>query len=383
MIYFVVFDYGFAFKKSDRLSKHYNSKTRGITMSTLILESSIRTDITSVSNIFIDEFMPKASGDFVKIYLHLLRMLCSDKKEVNLTGIADLFDYTERDVIRALKYWESLGLLDVSFASDNTITGIRLEPYGSDRHIIKGVHSMTINSSDSDRDEKTLPGKKRYTAKEIDGFTKDEQIGQLLFIAQTYLGKPLSSNDINCILYMYNSLGLSTEYLDYMIDTCVSEGMTSLSAIEKRVTELFAKGIKDIESAKSNGKNQSNIYKRIMDAFGLTDRLAGRDEKEFIMKWQNDFSFSEDIMIEACHKTISTIHKPSFDYANRILESWHKAGVNNLDDVKKIDEEFACKNTKKASDKKKAGVPSVRHKAGQNISNRNYDFKSLEKQLTK
>lgn len=350
-------------------------------MSTLILESSMRTDITSVSNIFIDEFMPKANGDFVKIYLHLLRMLCSKEKAVDLSNIADLFNFTERDVVRALKYWESMGLLNVSIGSDNSISGIRLEPYGSDKHIIKGVHSMTINSSDME--ETTIPLKKRYTAKEIEAFTQDLQIGQLLFIAQTYLGKPLNSNDINCVLYMYNSLGLSTEYIDYIIDTCVSEGMTSLTAIEKHVTDLYVKGIKDIDAAKNHGKSNASVCKKILDAFGITGRLPGRDEKDFISKWQNEYSFNEEILIEACHRTISKVHTPSFEYANKILESWHNAGVSNMEDIKKVDADFANENAKKTAAKKKAGVPTVRHKGGQNISNRSYDFKSLEKKLTK
>ena len=245
---------------------------------------------------------------------------------------------------------------------------------------------MTIDSSEinsSKKEEPAIPSKKRYTATQLNEFTQDEHIGQLLFIAQTYLGKPLSSNDVGSILEMYNSLELSIDYLDYIMETCVSDGMKSLSEIEKHVTELYSKGIKDIKTLKASSKKASNIQKKILDAFGITGRLPGRDEKNIIAKWQNDYSFSEELMIEACHRTISKIHTPSFEYANKILEEWHNTGVSNMEDVKKADEEFAKKTSEKKTEKKKAGVSAVRHKAGQNISNRKYDFESLEKKLTK
>ena len=42
-------------------------------MATLNLHNQINQDTVMVSGIFIDEYMPKANGEFVKIYLYLLR----------------------------------------------------------------------------------------------------------------------------------------------------------------------------------------------------------------------------------------------------------------------------------------------------------------------
>ena len=66
--------------------------------------------VTLIENIFIDQYMPKANGEFVKLYLYLLR--CADtERELTLSSIADVFDHTEKDVKRALAYWEKLKLL--------------------------------------------------------------------------------------------------------------------------------------------------------------------------------------------------------------------------------------------------------------------------------
>ena len=65
---------------------------------------------TVVQNAFIDQYMPHANGEFVKVYLYLLR--CADtERELSLSSIADVFEHTEKDVSRALSYWEKQNLL--------------------------------------------------------------------------------------------------------------------------------------------------------------------------------------------------------------------------------------------------------------------------------
>ena len=63
--------------------------------------------------------MPLANGEFVKVYLCLLRMYANPAGRAStLTEIADLLNHTESDVIRAIKYWERAGLLSVGYSGD-------------------------------------------------------------------------------------------------------------------------------------------------------------------------------------------------------------------------------------------------------------------------
>lgn len=349
-------------------------------MKRLMLDSSMVTDVTTVSNLFIDEYMPRANGDFVKIYIHLLRLINGRYRDLDLGSIADIFNFTEGDILRALKYWEGLGLLSLSRDEDNVIHGVRLEPFGKDKHYFKGVHSMQLESSDN-TDGITIPSKKKYSAKEIEAFAQDNQVGQLMFIAQAYLSKPLSSTDINCLLYMYDSLSLTTDFIEYIMETCISDGHKSLSYIEKTASSYYQHGITDISAAKEFRKNSTSLGKKILDAFGISGRLPGKDESSFIVKWQDEFGYGEDMIIEACNRTISHTHAPSFKYANTILASWYKAGVRNLSDIAKLDEEHAKKSAQKYAAKKSTGVNAPRLKGGQKIENRSYDFDELERQL--
>ena len=94
----------------------------------LSLHNGSSNGVTIISNIFIDYYMPRANGEFVKIYLYLLRSLQSGDTALDLAAVADVFDCTESDVLRTLRYWENQKL--VVLAGTDTQTSIDfLQPW--------------------------------------------------------------------------------------------------------------------------------------------------------------------------------------------------------------------------------------------------------------
>ncbi len=81
--------------------------------------------VTTVPDDFIENYMPMANGDYVKIYLYLLHCVKSDKI-LSVSSLADLFQCTENDIKRALKYWESKQLLSIEEDISGEITGLFL-----------------------------------------------------------------------------------------------------------------------------------------------------------------------------------------------------------------------------------------------------------------
>lgn len=78
-----------------------------------------------VSNLFIDEYMKSANDAQIKVYLYLLRMM-SAHRTTSVSDLADLFNHTEKDVVRSLRYWEQRGLLDLTFGSGDDLVSICL-----------------------------------------------------------------------------------------------------------------------------------------------------------------------------------------------------------------------------------------------------------------
>ena len=95
-------------------------------MNNLVLTTQYDTNATLVSNIFIDKYMPDANGEFVKIYIYILRSISDATVNVSISGMADIFNQTEADVIRALKYWGKQNVIQLSYDNSHNISGITL-----------------------------------------------------------------------------------------------------------------------------------------------------------------------------------------------------------------------------------------------------------------
>ena len=95
-------------------------------MANITLHSDALNSATSVSNIFIDEYMSGANGEFVKVYLYLLRLMNLPDASFSISSIADKFEHTEKDIKRALSYWERMHLLRLEYDANQNLTGICL-----------------------------------------------------------------------------------------------------------------------------------------------------------------------------------------------------------------------------------------------------------------
>ena len=75
-------------------------------MKSIQLHTDMPRNITMIPNEFLDHYMSGANGEFLKIYLYLLRWAGFPEAEITTSSIADFFNMTENDVKRALRFWE-------------------------------------------------------------------------------------------------------------------------------------------------------------------------------------------------------------------------------------------------------------------------------------
>lgn len=368
-----------------------NFERYDIHMGNISLTNNNISGTTSVSNIFIDKYMPNANGEFVKIFLYLLR--CSSSRDSNLSicKIADTFKYTENDVVRALMYWEQFGLLSITYSSEKNISGICINEYArppvtkvapsnpfTQNTILSESELEETITSEEDSKEPEFPKKRTYTADELADFNKEEEVVLLMHIAEQYLGRPLTKNDTNTLLYIYDGLHFPFELIDYLIEYCVSNNHTSIRYIEKVALEWANNDITTVELAKSASEVYSKKYSSIIKAFGIKGRSLGKVEKDYIAKWTDEYGFDIDIILDACNRTINATHQPSFKYADSILTKWNTLGIKALSDIKALDKEHTpSKNLIPSQQVTKTPVK----KNMANFTQRTYDFDKLEKEL--
>lgn len=378
-------------------------------MTAINISSDIATSFTTVSDIFIDQYMPKANGEFVKVYLYLLRATGSGAGIATISEIADHFSNTEADIIRALNYWASEGILQVQTGADGQIIGINLcslavsgmqaaqsniQSAVADNAAQNNLQNSGVNNTAQNNlqngvvnnpaqnslqngvinngaqnistadirmqdsvveklknqaTDKPASSQKEYTLDEIKEFRKNPDISELFFIIETYLKHTLSSTDTNMVLYWLDELHFSTDLVEYLVEYCITKGHSSLRYMNKVALGWADAGIKTVDQAKDDAAAHSQIYYSVMKALGITGRNLVDSEVSLINKWVGEYGFDIELVKAACSKTISAIQKPSFEYTDSILANWRKKDVHTLKDVEVLDANFAKANKASAT----------------------------------
>ena len=342
-------------------------------MKALTLSSGKVNNDTLVSNIFLDRYMGDSNGEFVKVYLYLLR--CLGYRDISLSDIADKLNLTEKDVIRALKYWDKQKVLSVTFASANEPESITILPLSEDS--VADVQAATLSPVTEEVVTEEVK-KNSYSPAQIKRLKDQEDIKELFFIAEQYLSKTLTPTEMSKVLYFYKDLGFSSDLIEYLIEYCVANQHSSLRYIEKVALAWHEQGITTVAEAKDVSVIKSRRTNVVVRSFGIGDRNLTPIELDFINRWYDEYAFDPEIIEEACKRTIMSMSKPNFSYADGILKKWKAANVHTLEDLKKIDTGFRAKITVPVGTKPVAATTNNKFNS---FSQRTYNFTEMEKAL--
>ena len=393
-------------------------------MNRLNIYQNIHKEQTVVSNCFIDDYMAEANDAQLKIYLFLIRMM-SANLPTSVTDIADKFNYTEKDVLRALMYWESRQLLALEYDAAHNLSGIQVlsldNPYEQVRtapritpvlsfirpasmqsgmtaprpmaaaSAMSAQNPMTarMNAAPAQmqasptgtatiteyptRELSSQPEKPSYTMDDLKNFKNNDEVQQLLFVTEQYLGRQLTRGDMETILFLYDRLGFSADLIDYLVQHCVERGKKDFRYMEKVALSWAEQGITDPKQAQLASKKYDKTVYTIMKSLGKNSAPAPK-ELEYIQKWTKEYGFMLDVIQEACDKTVMTTDSHRFAYADGILSKWYQAGVHHKADIAALDASYQ-RPAKPATNNSNSGNKFNR------FAQNSYDFDQLEQNI--
>ncbi len=393
-------------------------------MNRLNIYQNIHKEQTAVSNCFIDDYMAEANDAQLKIYLFLIRMM-SANLPTSVTDIADKFNYTEKDVLRALMYWESRQLLALEYDAAHNLSGIQVlsldNPYEQVRtapritpvlsfirpasmqsgmtaprpmaaaSAMSAQNPMTarMNAAPAQmqasstgtatiteyptRELSSQPEKPSYTMDDLKNFKNNDEVQQLLFVTEQYLGRQLTRGDMETILFLYDRLGFSADLIDYLVQHCVERGKKDFRYMEKVALSWAEQGITDPKQAQLASKKYDKTVYTIMKSLGKNSAPAPK-ELEYIQKWTKEYGFMLDVIQEACDKTVMTTDSHRFAYADGILSKWYQAGVHHKADIAALDASYQ-RPAKPAANNSNSGNKFNR------FAQNSYDFDQLEQNI--
>ncbi len=413
----------------------------------MVLQYYRETGVTVLNNVFIDQYIADANGEYVKVYLFLMRAAQSGI-DFSVSSLADALDHTEKDILRALRYWQKHGLLTMEEAhgkvtalaltSPESTSGSALQSAhvaaegkaSSNKDHSAAQHSAQASASDSAAaDEKRsadkstaakngtaavssagsstvsvsapdsmkstvsvsdVPAKKELTAAERNAITSQEEIQTLLYVVEQYFNRPMTSVEINDLLYFYDTLHFSFDLIVTLVECCLEKGDRGPRYMETVAQSWYKKGITTPLEAVAENKRHNEDYYVILRALGISDHRPIDKEIDAMDRWLHEYGFSTEIISEACERTIMRIHKPEFGYVETILRSWYEGGVKEPSDIQALD---AAHNTEAAASAA-AASPQTSESAGgkarrtprsqasrfTNFDQRSYDWNALAEQ---
>ncbi|MDU2674122.1 MAG: DnaD domain protein [Clostridium sp.] len=324
-------------------------------MSTFMLKNK-QLDFTPVSNIFIEKYMPKARGEFIKVYLLMLKYNTCGEMGVTSSILATSLNLLESDVLNALNYWNDEGL-------------IKLIP-------IDKMGNFNIEFVDLVKESKSQSKEINLLQALNKNSTKD-----MLNDIERLLGRPLSPKEMTTYLSWQDDFNFSSELILILFEYCVSRGKSDYRYIEKVAIAWKDMNISTIEQAQNYIKRTEDKWikiRHILNYLGIKNPELMKPQEDMLDKWINDFKFPLDVIEKACNICFQRLNRADFKYIDGILSNWNK---NNLKTIAAIEEKDSKPSTAIQGKGNYTSNNSKRF-TGQNINNKSSkDYDDLEKEL--
>ena len=260
-------------------------------------ESAALFDATPVENMFISEYMLKAPGDFVKVYLYGLMLCYHASERMSLASMARDLDVTQEEIERAYRYWEREGL--VRRVGDNPV-----------RYTYYNLKQITLTRAEK-------PGEQLYDRQFMDE------------VRRTLGAQTLSDNDYQTILDWVEVYELPKEVVIMLLSHEKEKSRTGRVSfkIASRIAQEWAQsGVctpEDAEKMVILTSERERELKRLLARLGMR-RAPSEDEKDMYKKWIDEWGFTAEAVQEACRET--TKGTPTMAYLDGILLRQHQLG---------------------------------------------------------
>lgn len=259
---------------------------------------------TDVENIFINEYMPTAPGEYVKVFLYGL-LYSKSQVEMSAKEFARHLQMSEKEVEEAWNYWEQQGVISKKYI---------------------------INTNDYDIEFKNLRALMYSGGLETPKIVEEtntplvnETLRDLVFNVEQSIGRTMSPSESMEVASWLEEVGATTEVIMGAVDYCMEKGKRGINYMAKVILQWTKDGFRtkeDVQNHLNSLEARYGNYKRILQALGL-NRAATEAEREMIDSWFDEMDYNMDRVMDACVKA-SFISSPNVRYVNKVLQNWYE-----------------------------------------------------------
>lgn len=325
-------------------------------MSTFIFNNKY-SKTTPISNIFIDRYMSKARGEYVKVYLLGLKYCLTGELGASSHIIANALGLLESDVLNAWDYWNEQGVIKMN----------SIDSKGNYQIDFIELTSLDCNNTENINLLEEL---------------SNTSLKDMLHDIEKLVSRPLSSKEMTMYLSWHRDFNFSPELILLLIQYCASKGKLDSRYIETIALSWHDSNIKNINDAQSYIKQHEDKWlkiRKILNYLGIHNTDIMKPQEKLLAKWLDIYKYPLEVIYRACDICFERINKADFKYIDAILNSWYKDGLKSLEEIEKKGTKKS--NYKNASNKNASNKNTSNKNNFTNYEQRDYDFNELEKKL--
>lgn len=249
-----------------------------------------------------DKYLKIATHTQLKVLLYFMRNISDG---IDSQKISDALRLDINETEDALLFWQQCGILTGATPKEEPKTVI-------------------VKS--------TLPSRTDVIKRGLE----DKQLMFLLREAQLKFGRNLKQNESQLLVSLYDDHGMDPSVILLLLGYAVREGKCNLTFVKKTATHWLESGVEtimDAENLIAEAAKQNLAWSVVQSAFGIERRNPSTKEAELSNLWVNEWKISTELLKAAYDACVDAKTKLSMPYVAKIIESWHKDGITNPEQI--------------------------------------------------
>lgn len=355
-------------------------------MSFHLKDTEVELGSTPIENIFIEQFLPAANGNYVKVYLLAYKYALSGKNDSKIDHkyLSKQLGLTLSDVLDAWVYWENMGVVEREFPdgvpSDSDSTDFKVN--------FRNLTELYLDSVYRNKYEKTAPSQRHnypvVTSDDLLESFKNPVLSNMFKEIDDAFRRNLHSNERMKILEFVEEYGMDTDVISKAFYIAAEDkGIRNIPYALGILRNWHGMGIRtfsELENMLEDRNERQSQYIKIKRAIGAPTTRVTPVEKTIIDRWLDEWKYSMELIMKACEKSSGTTN-PSINYINGIISDWNDKNLRTIEEIeedeKKFKEERFKQSQKKDEEKsKRSNVDTKFHNFSQ--VGTNYTNEELE-----
>ncbi len=284
---------------------------------------------TLVENIFINDYMPLAEGNAVKVYLLGYKYALDKETTFSNETIAKNLGMTLIDVESAWVYWQEQGVVKLyDYPGDN----YQIEFVNLKQHYVENIYRHMPKPV-------TSPAQDKPDFDDLIDANKSQAFRDMFRDIELVIGRLLTVNEKRNLLDWITKYGATPEIVvETFKYTYEKKQIKNMRYVESMLAGWHDHNIHDTDSLNDYLENKRKNYKyynMVRKQLGFTHRQLTQGEKEIIDQWVDQWHFPMDVIEHALSFSTKTT-SPNLNYFHAILENWQKKGAFTLEAIQHL-----------------------------------------------